>query len=66
MGGLLSQISLLHSKADQREIMKKNAKGKSRIYGNEDFSLGLQLQEYQHINKTQIQRIQGMEERTVH
>lgn len=37
MGGLLSQISLLHSKADQREIMKKNAKGKSRIYGNRGF-----------------------------
>lgn len=51
MGGILSQISLLNSEADQRGIVQKNAK----VYrGTKAFSLGLQLQEYQHINKTQI------------
>lgn len=37
MGGISSQISLLNSEADQRGIMQKNAKGKSRIYGNRGF-----------------------------
>jgi len=37
VGGIWSQISLLNSEADQRGIMQKNARGKSRIYGNRDF-----------------------------
>lgn len=37
MGGILSRISLLNLEADQRRIMQKNAKGKSRIYGHKGF-----------------------------